>query len=335
MLNKRKTAVYILIFFILACTLSCTGKKDSKNADKTQSDKHAVIETKDTVIETQDIYSDWVISDDFRNVNHEDSSEKTWDSIEKYIKEVYDKKLISIQPVKIPPFYPDWSGLAFFADFRLQTKDHISNFPDIYLFVFDEDNGLIHYYDSIMIEYWCANGVFPISSNAGLGFKYFWIKDMPFRQLGDKFLIGDFNDDGYDEIILFNSDEEDPFGGTILFSIYGFTKETKLGIGYKPIFEVPIRLFISDRTWDFGPPIQFGAYKGIEGFIIYEDVPTGETGRQWVGLDPDEPFYDDWYEEYQVTEGIWNFYAWNKEEKKYVLIDRVKPDEIKTQWAKN
>ena len=39
MLNKRKTAGNVLIFFILAFTISCTGKKDAKNADKTQSDK--------------------------------------------------------------------------------------------------------------------------------------------------------------------------------------------------------------------------------------------------------------------------------------------------------
>jgi hypothetical protein len=87
------------------------------------------------------------------------------------------------------------------------------------------------------------------------------------------------------------------------------------------------------KTWDYGPPVQFGTYKGIEGFIIYENVPTGETAKQYVGLDPDEPFFDDWYEEFIVYEGIWNFYTWDKEGKKYVLVDRINPDEIKTQWS--
>jgi hypothetical protein len=87
------------------------------------------------------------------------------------------------------------------------------------------------------------------------------------------------------------------------------------------------------KTWDYGPPVQFGTYKGIEGFIIYENVPTGETAKQYVGLDPNEPFFDDWYEEFIVYEGIWNFYTWDKEGKKYVLVDRVNPDEIKIQWS--
>jgi len=64
MLNKRKTAGNVLIFFILAFTISCTGKKDAKNADKTQSDKQAAIET-------QDIYSDWVLNTGLLNSRQE------------------------------------------------------------------------------------------------------------------------------------------------------------------------------------------------------------------------------------------------------------------------
>jgi len=351
------TARNVLIFFILACTLSCTGKKDAKETQDIYTEK------------TQDVYSDWIISDDFRN-KYQDGKEKefyvdyskktvsqsvkeclspynlqpddylvnSWDRAEQLYKDwgkkyylISDRNLIlyRLQPAKIPLIEMDngLSRIAFFADFRMLASDkyNLDDDPYIYLFVFDEKDGLIHGYDLTKIEYWCANDVFPIKGDR---FEYFWIKDMPFKQLGDMSLIGDFNDDGYDEITLFNSDKEDPFGGLILFSIYGFTDETKSNIGnYKPIFEVPIRLFIGEKTWDFGPPVQFGTYKGIKGFIIYENVPTGETAKQYYG--PESSGFD----LIPVYKGIWNFYAWNKEEKKYAFIDSVNPDEIKTQWA--
>jgi hypothetical protein len=42
--------------------------------------------------------------------------------------------------------------------------------------------------------------------------------------------------------------------------------------------------------------------KGLKGFIIYENVPTGEMFKQYPGPPPSEVF-----DLVPVYEGIWNF----------------------------
>jgi hypothetical protein len=99
------------------------------------------------------------------------------------------------------------------------------------------------------------------------------------------------------------------------------------GFGFCPIFEARLSLLLAwdVRTWEYGPPVQFCAYKGTKGFAIYEDTPTGATtfGYDNVGGLP-----------YEMPEYIkqWNFYAWDMEEGKYVFIDKMDPEDIKTQW---
>jgi hypothetical protein len=250
--------------------------------------------------------------------------------------------LKSVQHVKVPPLKinmnPKRTPIVFFAEYSDQY-DLYNSETSLFLLIFFEDDGIAFEFEWKDIGYSMKD--IPIVNSAN-HIKYHWINDMPDKSFkNNSAIIRDFNGDGYDEIMLFHRGSGNDFlEGTIFCSILSFFEEIEgkgwISRGFKSIFTAPLRLFLhySIEKWDFGPPIQFGAYKGIEGFIIYEDVPTGKTAKQWVGLDPDEPFYDDWYEEFQVTEGIWNFYAWNKEGKKYAFIDRVNPDEIKTQWAK-
>jgi hypothetical protein len=363
MLNKRKIAVNVFIFFILAFTISCTGKKDAKNADKTLSGKQAAIET-------QDIDSDWVISDDFRNINHsdtiygfkvdymnkmatqaindilapynmrlKDSILKTIDSLENYSKKENKKGnfpfieedlvLNSVHIAKIPPI-PDnsygWSRIAFFADFRPPNFEYFKqdSDPAVYFLVFYEKDGIIEDFTHSFL------GVVPIINSTYNILKYIWINDMPYRRFKDSsVIIRDFNGDGYDEIMLFFYDIE----GTRICKIFNWPEEDSTFITneFEQIFEAPLWIWLpyfTEETWNYGPPVQFGTYKGKEGFLICEDTQTDEMTKQYYG--PESLGYD----LVPVHKGIWNFYAWDKEERKYVFVDRVNPDEIKTQWAK-
>jgi hypothetical protein len=59
----------VLIFFILVCTISCTGKKEEENTPN----KNSLITKMTEATDPIDHRSDWVISDDFSNVNHNDT----------------------------------------------------------------------------------------------------------------------------------------------------------------------------------------------------------------------------------------------------------------------
>jgi hypothetical protein len=112
-----------------------------------------------------------------------------------------------------------------------------------------------------------------------------------------------------------------------------FTDGTKLGIGFVPIFEARIQpgLRWDVRTWEYGPPIQFGTYKGTEGFVIYEHTATGATTFTSDTEITSEGAYGVLREVDEYKEQ-WNFYAWDTEEEQYVFIDQLVPNEIKTQW---
>jgi len=274
----------------------------------------------------------------FYNLRLDDYYVKDWDYQEKYWKEHGKNysivnnnylQLKSVKYAKIPSIidYQGGSRIAFFANYK--NLDYNSD-PIFYLLIFYEKDGLVSNFNWVHIGYSMYR--IPII-NSQYNIEYNWINNMTGRSFRDSSaIIRDFNGDGYDEIMTFYNDIE----GTIFCSIYDFYDENGIEEDIKPIFQVPLEIFIYPgiEKWVFGPPIQFGTYKGIKGFVIYEDVPISEIAKHYANMDMSDPLFDDWYKEFRVKGNIWNFYAWDKEEKKYIFIDRVNPDEIKTQWAK-
>ncbi|WP_461247679.1 hypothetical protein, partial [Treponema sp. R6D11] len=357
-----------VIFCILISTISCIGKGDKKNAEKAQN-----IEPNAITITTAISESNWLIKTDFAkgrqnytehqidsenksvsqivrdmlllyNLKLDDNQAKDFDYAEKYWKErnknysFVDNNDLVINSILYPrvPFIEDMDvghPYIFLSNFKhlMYNKDENC----IYMLVFFEENGLICRFKDIYIN--SSYNYIPIL-NRQYHIEYNWIDDMQIKKFGNSTaIVDDFNNDGYDDIMLFHRGEGDDYLNKGIFcSIFDFIDDRSKGMNYKAVFTAELKIFLEFhvKTWDYGPPVQFGTYKGIEGFIIYEEVPTGEIGKQWVGLDPDNPFYDDWYEEFKITEGVWKFYTWDKEKKKYVFISLVNPDEIKSQWSR-
>jgi len=343
----------MLIFFILVCTISCEGKKDTKNAGNIQNNKSLITER------TEDLDSgyDWVLNTElFKSRQGDEKNDYQIDiinlSTSKSINDVFsnynlrmDNSLIryldeggnfiggrGVVPknfhylkIPTPSMYTDWSLITFLASFG--TLEYNSHDSVIYLLVFYEKDGIVREFDWTRIGYGLED---LCIINSAHNIEYYFINDIPGTRIGNSSaIVYNFNDDGYEDIMLFHMDSE-PLSNIRVCSIFNYTNEAKIGIGYKQVFSAPIYIFLpqSTKTWDYGPPVQFGTYKGEKGFIICEETPTGEIAKQYIG--PESLGY----ELLPVYKGIWNFYSWDKEEKKYIFIDRVNPDEIKTQWAK-
>jgi hypothetical protein len=335
----------MVIICIIIFTVSCFGKKRPLDEERYQDYEPAATEQEMASAREQALAdareralaeSDWQFNPGF--VGNHQLDEETMRLVEEYIDDclardynlIYYEKMIlnGIQYVKIPA--QDWDfvePIVFAASYITSLypswgeKD-----AEIYLLVFykDKRDGLIYSHDWTNLGY----TIDEININNRHGLNYDYIEDLPGKRIGNSSaMVGDYNQDGYDEIVLFSYDPENPFTSIILFSMLDFTDGTKLGVGFKPMFEA--RIFLSlgwdDRPWELGPPIQFGTYKGTEGFVIYEHTPTGSTTfiSDTISGYPDEvPEYKD----------QWNFYAWDAEEEQYIFIDQLAPNEIKTQW---
>jgi hypothetical protein len=360
--NHCLTTKITLLFFILVCIISCTKKKYEKNEIKTLNNESAATETAVSEEEPRNsepaAISNWQISADFRN-NRQGGMEDEWqvgfedktplqavkdiflcydlqmtDTLERHLDgkvtfriDGMEMILYSVQPAKIPiiDIGQGQSRFAFFASFRLPKEGYpkeVTN-PVIYLLFFYEKDGQIYKYDYTEIGY-SLDYITITQNHHYFNTEYDWVKDMPWSRFGNSSaIIGDFNGDGYDEIMLFEYEKRKLITGDIFCNIYGFDDDSDKRVR----FETSLWVWLPG-TWDYGSLVQFGTYNGIEGFIIYEDTPTGEMAKQYYG--PNQILFD----EFEVHEGRWHFYTWDKEEEKYVFIDKVNPDEIKTQWSK-
>ena len=131
-----------------------------------------------------------------------------------------------------------------------------------------------------------------------LGLNYDFIKDIPGRQVGNSsVIVGDYNKDGYDDIIIF---------GPI---IHGYAIQILCYVPEHSYFEIalPETQIVHQNewiTWDQGPPIQFGTYNGMDGLVLHE------VSRNKFG---------------------WYFYAWDNEERKFIEIEQVNPGALVAQ----
>jgi hypothetical protein len=321
----------MVILCILAC-ISCFGKKEPVNKTRIQNND-SVVENQLTELVIPVKESDWQLNTNFRDDHQLD--EETISLIDDYIdnysnsfgRSLFHKENIifdGIQYIKIP-------GLSWCIVFATSyvTSLGLNKGAAIYLLFFYKSDDLI--YDHGWEELGTCIYDINITNRAELDYDY--IEDIPCRRIGNSStIVGDFNQDGYDEIMFFNFDykPENYFTSVFLFSILSFTDKNSLGIGFVPTFEARLFLLLpwDVITWKYGPPVQFGTYKGIEGFVIYEHIPTGSTI-----IDSDNITGA----EYEMPEYIetWRFYTWNNEEEKYVFIDQVNPEEIKVQWSFN
>jgi len=202
-----------VILCILACTISCYGKKDAKNAEEAQINKPLIIERTEVI----DFGLDWLICVDYVNrlqsitensyqVNSENKSisrifkdifslynlrlddelADLWEYYEQDWKErneiysIVDTKysiLKNVQYGRIPfvERNSDLTPIVFFANYKsLKTEERNS----IYLLIFYEKNGLVlnHSYSEWQhIEN--SYNYIPIR-NAQYNIEYDWIKDM-------------------------------------------------------------------------------------------------------------------------------------------------------------
>ncbi|MDR0313420.1 MAG: hypothetical protein LBI14_07460 [Treponema sp.] len=321
--------------FIFAFAVSCSEKKGPADEERNQDNEAAVAEQALAVARERAILaSDWKFNPGF--VGNHQLDEETTRLIEGYIENYpilfgrdffYKDNLVldGIQYVKVP-IDEGWGSvepIVFIASYMVSPG--LNKRAVIYLLIFFKENGLIY-------DHWTRLGITidQINITNGRELNYDYIEDLPGRRIGNSSaLVGDFNQDGYDEIVMFDLDylPENYFSSIILFSILSVTYEHKEPIYFEPIFEARIQpgMLWDIRTWEYGPPIQFGTYKGTEGFVIYEHTPTGATTFQndTITGDLDEvPEYKD----------QWNFYAWDADEEQYVFIDQMVPNEIRTQW---
>jgi hypothetical protein len=332
-MKKHKTA---LILCILAC-ISCFGKKEPANEARFQNNK-PVAENQLTELVIPVKESDWRLNVSFGDDHQLD--EETISLIDDYIdnysnsfrKSLFHKENIifdGIQYIKIPDH--SWWGsvepIVFATSYV--TSLELNKGATIYLLIFEKLDGLIYNHRWIML----GTCIYDINITNRAELDYDYIEDIPCRRIGNSStIVGDFNQDGYDEIMFFYFfyKPENYFTSVFLFSILSFTDENSLGIGFVPTFEARLFLLLpwDVITWEYGSPVQFGTYKGIEGFVIYEHIPTGSTiiVSDSISGEPEEIL------EYIET---WRFYTWDKDEEKYVFIDQVNPEEIKAQWAFN
>jgi hypothetical protein len=105
-----------------------------------------------------------------------------------------------------------------------------------------------------------------------------------------RYQIGDFNDDGFDEIAHFFSGASSPE-----FYIYGYDPQE----GKKKYY--------CNLPWlsvDYSSPVEFIMYKGLQGFQIYYN-PYGDTGV-----------------------GQWFFYIWDGGRREFINLGVVNPEYI-------
>jgi hypothetical protein len=362
------TMLVLCVFFF---NISCPGKKGVAGEDRAQENEPAVVEQAAREPEVPDWFYDWLLEYDpsllspppppqpkldeeaiktikSHFVGDPQLDEETRRSVESYIEgrlmrygsliDSDDLILDGVQHIKLPnvvwhmemPIDPDWDAfkpLVFVASYM--TSQGISEgrkAAAVYLHIFYKKDGLIDFLYSILLEN-TLDEIINITNGSELNYDY--IEDLPGRRIGNSSaFVVDYNQDGYDEIAMFLFDPKNLFTSIYRYSMFGCTHGTKEEVNFEPIFEA--RLFLRLRwdvkTWEYGPPVQFFTYKGTEGFVIYEDVPTGKRIIATYDL------YGNPLDEVDEYIQQWNFYAWDMEEGKYVLIDKMDPEDIKTQW---
>jgi hypothetical protein len=358
----------VVVSCIFTFTVSCSGKKEAADEDKAQNNEPAVMEQPaEPAIsgELRGWYNSFAVpysplpqqpkldEEEIRTIKSHFAGipqldEETSGSIASYIVDcfahgydpLYNWKMTLdyIQYVKIPivPIDPNWGAIdpvVFAADMWGIEGDSRGN---IRLLIFYKEDGRIIYHQWEVLGWSYGNAIISITS--GRDFNYDFIEDLQGRRIGDgSAFVGDFNHDGYDEITMFGYGPEGSLSGVVLYSILGFSdeaslynrsRETLVGQYFGPIFEARLFLLLGwdVKTWEYGPPVQFCTYKGMEGFVIYERVPTGKIIIATYDL------YGNPLDEISEYIQQWNFYAWDMEEGKYVFIDKMDPEDIKTQW---
>jgi hypothetical protein len=170
------------------------------------------------------------------------------------------------------------------------------------------ENWLVEWLDRVTILYTVNGdevnqiGIFPNFDPAEES-NFDIMKDIPGTRIGNSgSAIGDYNDDGYDEVFVYG------FSGFLWFiSIYGYDDTREKVVSY---CEIPFGLVDPDK----GPaPVEFMTYRGIKGFKMYQDIANGTPAH-----DPRHKI--------EGENRSWYFYAWDEGVRKFVELAEIGED---------
>jgi hypothetical protein len=134
-----------------------------------------------------------------------------------------------------------------------------------------------------------------------------YFDELPGRTISGNYKIGDFNSNGFDDILYFHMGAGGP-----KMEIIGFDpSKGEMALLFSGIFD----------DQHEGLPVKFITYKGMQGFMLLRgDGHPVAGGMGWV---PEPP---------SPQAGKWFFYTWDGEQRTFVEIGEVDEALIESEW---
>jgi len=316
---KLSAKYAFILAFVLFYAFSCTRQKVSStplqemaiagdyNADEQVIDVN--LEPKKQFIEIQQKKYNYIFDNEILELLENYAISKQWRTLKnikiedvQYV-ELQEQNLVTILASYIMPgqlvkpstrvWYDGVGGILFFLNNQLKITK------------------------AIPLSDYTSSYMYDIAKELQLDYDF--VKDIPGRQAGkSSVVIGDYNKDGYDDIIVF---DRIMHGYIIRIICYNPDNGFELALP-----ETEIVCYNEYITWDRGPPIQFGSYNSMDGFMLYEAKEESDRLFHWY-------FYT-WDNEKRQFKKIKqvnpdaNIYLWNNQEDKYVKVKEVVPDNI-------